>query len=145
MLRFYRRGESFHSSLEGLPPWNLQAQFLGSTDPHELVGASPGALPRRSQEKRGSTGPAAASSASLGSPGTELKTCKGSLSGGWHAHPPAFAEATELLPTGCRALITLSRQSLYLYEFVLKKNPQTIQHGDLSYRLSSILFYSLSP
>jgi hypothetical protein len=45
------------------------------------------------------------------------------------AHPPsAFAEATEILPTSFGALITLSRQSLYLYEFVLK-NPQTIHPG----------------
>lgn len=90
-------------------------------------------------------GPDAASFASLGRPGADLGTSEGVLSGGRHAHPPAFAEATEILPTGFRALITLSRQSLYLYEFVLKKNPQTIHRGDLSYRLSSILFYSLSP
>ena len=80
----------------------------------------------------------------LGGQGQELRRSNSFLLGRWHAHSPAFTEATEILPTSFRALITLSRQSLYLYEFVLK-NPQTIHCGDLSYCLSLILSYPPSP
>lgn len=73
-----------------------------------------------------------------GRPGVEAQLRGGFLSGSPLALPPAFAEATEILPTSFRALVTLSRQSLYLYEFVLK-NPQTTHRGDLSYRLRLLL------
>lgn len=144
MLRFYR-GESFHSSLEGLPPWNLQAQFLGRL--HRPTRASGGPALRhspkcrRSPGEKGQHGSCCSLLASLGRPGAELGRSEGFLSGGRHAHPPAFAEATELWPTGFRALITLSRQSLYLYEFVLKKPTDDPPRGPLlPPQLDSLVF-----
>lgn len=98
------------------------------TDPRELAGGRPRGSSPKAARCCGSPGEKGAAPALQQPPsplvgGQEQSSGKERVSSqadGMPA-PPTSAEATEILPTSFRALITLSRQSLYLYEFVLKK------------------------
>lgn len=143
-------GMGFLPSLEGLLTQNLRAQSPCRVYRPTLASEQPvaGLFSQGCQilllSWTGKVARALEQLLSLGRPGPELRYSNSFLPGRRQAYPPAFTEAMEILPTSFRALITLSRQSLYLYEFILK-NPQTIHHGDCSYCLGLILSYPPSP